>query len=209
MGQTTSGMHRILNLPFIYELLQEIAGARKARARFVKELVKPFPGSRILDIGCGPAKILEFFPASVDYVGIDQNPRYISSAKRRYRGKAQFLCSDVGGLSRYSLSANYFDIALAIGVLHHLDDEEAELLFKNTYYYLRKGGFLVSIDPVYIPGQSRIARYIISKDRGKNVRTPEGYTMLAQKSFSSVKTTILNDMGRIPYNHFVMRLIKS
>ena len=53
MSQVTSGVRRILAVPGIYDLFINLVGAADARVRWAREYLRPFPGARILDIGCG------------------------------------------------------------------------------------------------------------------------------------------------------------
>ena len=50
-----TGLHRVLNQAGVYAAVQSLLLRRGARMRYVREFVRPFPGCRILDIGCGPA----------------------------------------------------------------------------------------------------------------------------------------------------------
>ena len=186
-----------------------MVGAHSARERLVKEFVQPFPGAKILDIGCGPGVILDYLPKAIEYTGYDLNPKYIAYAQKKYAGRAQFFCANINKSSEFLLHAGQFDIVLAIGILHHLNDSEANQLFEIAYHHIKGSGALITFDCVYVPNQSKIAKYVISKDRGQYVRTPEEYLKLATKKFSCSETIILSDMLRIPYNHFIMRLTKS
>lgn len=209
MSQVTTGIRRILEIPAVYEVFQNLLGARAAQKRLIEEFVRPFSGARILDIGCGPAAILDFLPNTVEYVGYDINPKYIAKAQKKYKERGQFFCARVNEAQVQPLHAGQFDIVLATGVLHHLNDDEAEHLFESVYQQLKSNGVLVTTDPVYVSNQSTIARYIISRDRGRNVRTFREYTRLAAKRFFPLETIILTDMANIPYTLFVMRLAKS
>jgi hypothetical protein len=53
-----------------------------------------------------------------------------------------------------------------------------------------------------------MARFLISKDRGQNIRSPEGYQSLARPFFKEQITEIKNDLLRIPYTHFIMECSK-
>ncbi len=90
---------RILEAPAIYSFSQTLTEARKLRRHFVNNFVRPFPGAKILDIGCGTGAILDYLPPGVNYVGLDLNPRHISRAKKKYRKQGQFYCSRVDSLA--------------------------------------------------------------------------------------------------------------
>jgi SAM-dependent methyltransferase len=202
MTHVSSGVHSILNRSLVYRCYSALIGAGAAYTRYVEEFVRPSAHSRILDIGCGPGTILEYLPATVDYVGYDFNPNYIEHAKRIYRGRGQFVCSRV---SDAPLGAGrQFDIVLATGILHHLDETEADQLFKSARGQTKRGGRLVTYDPVILPHQRRAARFLMSWDRGRNMRTLEGYRTLASRHFRSVKSAVISDALRIPYDQCVM-----
>src|SRR5271167_3534123 len=97
-------------------------------------------------------------------VGFDVNPKYIECARTHFP-QAQFVCARV---SQYRLAEQEgFDAVLAIGILHHLDDEEARQLFQIAYDALRTGGKLVTMDGVRTADQPAAVRWLLEKDRGK------------------------------------------
>ncbi len=210
MSQIVRGIRGILESPFIFNFFQNIVGAQNARKRLVEEFIRPFRGARILDIGCGTGEILNFLPEDVKYLGCDISRHYIDHAKRRYKKKrnTNFICSDVRNLSELSKNTDRYNIILAINFLHHLDDHQAKDLFKDIHYLLADEGVVVTSDSVLITGQSRIAQYIIQKDRGQNVRTPEGYINLASDKFEVIEMSILNNLIWIPYSHIILRFAK-
>jgi 2-polyprenyl-3-methyl-5-hydroxy-6-metoxy-1,4-benzoquinol methylase len=211
-GQRHRGLYGLLAKPAIYEFIQRLVGGPKGRVflkNFVDSHVAPRQGSRILDIGCGPGTILKNIPETLNchYCGFDMNPAYIEAAQAQYGHRGRFFCKRV---SEASLDgAGTFDIVLAIGVLHHLNDVEAQTLIQLAHHVLVSGGYLVTLDPVFVPGQNRIARFLISRDRGKFVRSPEGYQSLAHSIFANVECTVLHNMLRLPYTHFVMKSCKG
>jgi hypothetical protein len=95
-----------------------------------------------------------------------------------------------------------------VGILHHLDDGEALQLFHLAQTALKPGGRLITLDGVFVQKQSPCARYIISKDRGQNVRTQQGYLQLASQVFSTITTSIRHDLLRIPYTHIILECMK-
>ena len=208
MRRAGARISRILEMPAIYELSQKIVGAPRALSRFTAEFVRPFPGAIMLDIGCGPGTMLEYLPDTVRYIGYDANPRYIARARDVYGSRGEFFCARISREFQHPM-ADRFDIVLAVSILHHLDDKDTTTLVESAYHHLKPKGVLVTLDPVYISDQSVLARYIISKDRGRYVRKPEEYIRLTSDQQFSVETRILAGMLRIPYTHILMRCRKK
>lgn len=176
-------------------------GARSGWRRIVHEYMSAAPGDVILDIGCGPADILDYLPA-VTYWGFDISPEYIATAKRRYGDRGHFQCKLFDTSDREKLPA--CDFVVLSGVLHHLDDGEASQLLALASSALKKGGKLVAVDPCLTPTQNPIARYLINKDRGQNVRDETGYKMLVKGGlFDEVNVKVVNKAW-IPYTHCYM-----
>lgn len=174
-------------------------GARAARRELVREHVRPFAGCRILDIGCGTARILDDLP-EVEYHGFDLSQRYIDDATRRYGVRGHFNCALVQQAPIDYLGP--FDIVMATGVLHHLDDEQSVGLMRLAHSALRTGGRLVTIDPCYASDQNAVSRFLVSRDRGQNVRSAEQYRDLAGAVFSQVMGEIRHRVW-IPYTHWI------
>jgi len=191
----------ILSLPAAYRFFQWTVGHNRFWNIFLPEYVKPAAGERVLDIGCGPADVLARL-RDVDYTGFDLSPEYIAAAKRRYGSRGRFFCGDVG---RTSLGQERFDLVLAGGVLHHLEDMEADRLFALARAALKPTGRLVTLDGCYVEGQSRIARWFLAHDRGTHVRTQEHYLRLAEIHFPKVEPYLRHDLLHIPYTHLILR----
>jgi SAM-dependent methyltransferase len=210
-GQRSRGLYGLLSRPAIYEFIQRMVTGPKGRQfqkNFVDHHVAPRQGSRILDIGCGPGTFLKNIPETLDcqYCGFDMNPAYIEAAKIQYGQRGRFFCQRVSEASLHG--AGTFDIVLAVAILHHLSDEEAKTLIQLAHGVLEPGGYLVTLDCAFVPGQGRIARFVISRDRGKFVRSPEGYESLAHSAFAKVESTVYHNMLRLPYTHFIMKCVK-
>ena len=155
MAQITSGLRAILSHPRIYSSFQLVMGADKFRRDFVARFVRPFPGMAILDIGCGPADILEHL-SDVEYMGYDISEAYIDRAERTFGQRGRFFCrelemDELGRLPQ-------FDVVLAIGLLHHLDDQTAVKVTKLAHRALKQGGRFLTVDPCLDPAQNPVAR---------------------------------------------------
>jgi SAM-dependent methyltransferase len=202
MPQLTTGIRAILSIPWVYDFFQDIAGAGKFRKVYTSRFICPAGSDRILDIGCGTADILTYLPETVNYVGFDASHHYIEAARDRFGSRGQFHFRYVNEMMIEELGA--FDIVMANGLIHHLNDEEARNLCRISFKALKPGGRMVTHDPCYSDRQSSLARYIISRDRGQNVRSGEEYAALLRPFFQQVQLSVQHDLARIPYTHAIM-----
>ena|ERR1700730_16263226 len=122
-GERAHGLWSLLYLPQVYNALTSVVGSEAVMKLLAERFVRPRPEDRILDVGCGTARILRYLPVA-RYVGIDNNSRYISAARERYQNRGEFVVGDVGALSLNP--SEQFDIVLASGILHHIDDASAK-----------------------------------------------------------------------------------
>lgn len=202
MSQVTTGIRSVLSRPAVYELWSRLVGGERGRTTLLEQYARPQADERILDLGCGPGELLAYLPHGVDYLGVDLSAEYIARARERYGDRAQF---EVGDATAFELAdREEFGLVLAFGVVHHLDDRQAEGMFQSAGRALRRGGRLVTVDPVFASEQSRPARAIIARDRGQHVRDREGYARIAGAAFENVEVTVRHDLLRIPYSHCVL-----
>jgi SAM-dependent methyltransferase len=208
MSQVTSGLRRVLAHPAVYDFFQNLVGASACRIRWTHDFLKPFSGARILDIGCGTAQLLRHLPADIDYTGFDMSEEYIEAARKRYGDRGRFSCDRVlataEGDSETGDDSGSYDIAVAFGVLHHLDDEEGRQVFRSARRALKPSGRFVTLDPAFIPDQGRLSRYVVSHDRGQNVRFPEAYAALGKGFFSDIKINVVRKALRIPTDQTIL-----
>ncbi len=205
MSQIEGGIRGLLRFPRLYREVQRLA-SQGDRWGWVRQYVRPRPGDRVLDIGCGLGDIVEALPDGVVYTGFDLNRRYIDAARKRFGGRATFHCAPV---TEVTCEPGTCDLVLALGVLHHLDREAAQALVTIAQRVLRPGGRLVTIDPAFVPGQSPIARLLIAMDRGRNVRTEQEYQALVRCLFPTVSLHVRHDLSRFPYTHAILECTKE
>jgi SAM-dependent methyltransferase len=201
--QVSEKLSTVLRLPGVYSLFQRMFRGGDHWSRYLNEYPQPAVGEKILDIGCGPAEILDYLP-NVHYTGFDINPEYIDAAKKNLGNRGRFWCADIG-LANLEHERGTFDLVLATGVLHHLDDLQAASLFALARLALRPGGRLTTLDGCYMSGQSKLARWLLDRDRGKYVRSQPQYERLAAGAFSKVESYVRGDFFRAPYTVLIMR----
>ncbi len=192
----------LLAVPMLYQLFGSLVAGADARRRVVDEFLKVKSGDTVLDVGCGPGVTRPLLP-DVTYCGVDVSSKYISAARAQHGGKDRFIVRAVTAETSFE-DLGKFDLVMANALLHHLNDAEASSLFQAAKVVLNPGGRVVTLDNVFMPEQSTLARWIIKLDRGKHVRTKDKYVALASQQFQNVRVTILHDLLRIPYTHIIM-----
>lgn len=201
MAENDGGLRRLLRLPWVYEALQSLWGADENIRRFVREDLRPEPGMRVLDVGCGTGRLAAYL-GEVTYIGYEPNPLYVEQGRRENAGRDVTLQAGFFDAAA-AASLEPVDVAVVSAVLHHMPDEEARGLFALLARVVKPGGRVVTLDNCYVEGQSAIARFLISQDRGRHVRRPEAYAALAQGHFTSTEGRVVHHR-RIPYTYWIM-----
>ena len=194
----------VLSRSWAYQSFWHAIGGDERNRVLLREYIRPAPGDRVLDIGCGPGTMVPYLPGT-EYVGLDVSAEYIERARRRFP-QARFVRQGVG---EYDLvEPNYFDIVLGLGVLHHLDDSEALTLFQTARDAMKPGARLVTLDGVWTDDQSNVVKYLLSRDRGRFVRSEAGYRDLAAKVFANIESRVRHDLLRIPYTMLILTCVR-
>jgi SAM-dependent methyltransferase len=199
--QRQGGLYALLGRSRIYRALQSIIGGDNNRALLVRRWIRPRPGDRVVDIGCGPGTMVPHLRDTI-YTGVEIERSYIDSANARYGDRAAFIHAGIDNVCDKIECG--VDIVLALAVLHHLNDHQARQLFRAARALLKSGGRLVTYDCVLTSPQHPIARLLIRMDRGRYVRTAEAYLALAREFFSCIEFETRHDLLRVPYDHFIM-----
>jgi SAM-dependent methyltransferase len=195
---------KFLEISSVYAKLMGFLLGANTYSTLVNEYIQPMPGISVLDVGCGPAEILELLQ-DVNYIGLDHNPNYIATATKKYGAKGTFICAGVDQLNDFGLKT--FDRIIILGVMHHLDDAQLAKLMMSLKDRLNQGGTLITFDVAYEDKQNLIAKLLAKNDRGKFVRTKEQYLKFIQVSFKNEQADIRHDLLRVPYTHLLTRSI--
>jgi SAM-dependent methyltransferase len=135
---------------------------------------------RVLDVGCGPGTNTRCF-AGVEYLGVDHNPRYIESARRRYQ--RDFLLADI---TKYTVDPNErFDFILLNSVLHHIGTAEVRRLLAHLGNLLTGDGHVHILDLV-LPERRSLARFLARLDSGEFPRPLEEWREMFDGLFEQV-----------------------
>ncbi len=190
----------------VYRTFRRLTGSARVNREFIEQYVRPREGDRVLDIGCGPGDVFELLP-QVQYVGIDFSDDYIAAAQRRFGASATFVCGDLNNLGMEQLGK--FDEVIAMGVIHHLNDEEALGMLQKIQEHLKPGGRFVSYDPCFTKPQHPLARWIHKLDRGRFVRFDAHYERLISRVFNSYRRHIRTDLCTVPATVIIFECIQT
>ena len=193
---------KFLEISSVYAKLMGFLLGANTYPTLINEYIQPTHGCSVLDVGCGPAAILDLLQ-DVKYIGLDHNPSYIATATRKYGSKGTFICAGVDQLNDYGLKT--FDRIIILGVMHHLDDSQLIKLMTSLKNRLNHGGVLITFDVAFEDRQNLVAKLLAKNDRGKFVRTKDQYLEFISSTFSVEQADLHHDLLRVPYTHLLTR----
>ena len=172
-----------------------------------KQVLKPSGVNSVLDFGCGIGYHSEEY-ANSEYLGIEPLQGCVDKAKDMFsRPRATFIVGDHQTLK--SIPDSSFEVIIALGVLHHIDNRTFAEFLREALRILKPGGRLTTFDPVFHPNQTLLSRWVVARDRGEWVRTTEEYLLPVMDSFQgNVSYKIYERLLRIPYDHIHMEARK-
>jgi len=195
----------VLSYPKTYSLAMRLFVAKNGRG-YLESFIAFRSNESVLDVGCGPANILNTLNVSIEYTGIDLNPKYISSASSRFGSFAKFFNLNVDELS--NLNFDKFDKILVLGTLHHLSDDQVNSLLRTISRLLSDNGELITHDPVRSTNQNRVSKTLMDFDRGKYIRFDDHHLSLFNNYFD-VSFQIKDDVMRFPYEIIYVKATKK
>jgi len=185
-----------------YGLWMDLIRAEKEQQVLVAEHIRPRPGESLLDVGCGEGRVRRLL-GDIEYVGVDLNRDYLDRAARHADSTTRFVAADVASLSELGLGP--FDVAMALGLHHHIDDDAVRGLIGDIASMLKPGSRYVTVDPVFSPASRTTARVLAALDRGRHVRDEVGYRRLYDDSPMRIETVrIRHDLLPFPYSHCII-----
>lgn len=193
-------INSLLNLASIYQILQNAIGAPNGMRTLTRQYLIIPPKARVLDVGCGTASFRHYLPESVEYVGIDVNPRYIAKARQNVPDGRFYVIDE----NPKDFPEKDFDYCLFIGVLHHMSDAVAQNALRLAASSLNDSGMLMALEPVVHENRGNVERLLMKLDRGMFIRTLDQYRILVQSQFQMEQGTILPHLCRIPWTHCLL-----
>jgi len=166
--------HRLLDIPLVFRLQQKLCNKYlNVRDAFSRYLVTA--GTDILDVGCASAacagQIIDM--KQNRYVGVDIDARCIALASKLHPD-GRFFQQDARKLS---FDSGSFDIVMFNGVWHHMNDAMVLASMDEVRRVLRPTGVVLVAEPVF-RSDWPVSTFFLKNDRGKFIRTRNGYRAL-------------------------------
>ena len=152
-------IYKILEFPIIYDFYQNSVTAKNTLNTVFKSFIETSEDLIVLDCGCGTSKYRNLIDAK-KYIGLDYNPSYIEEAKSKFPNDT-FNVADLTKLQIQEYEK--VDRIILLGVIHHLDDYESEILIDKLYNLLSENGIIYTLDPLFVSVKKlsdRIANFI-------------------------------------------------
>lgn len=206
-------LQRLVKRASIYNKIQSAVGSQRVWHGFIahcRPLMETWKPSHLwLDVGCGTAEVLQYLPAHIGYLGIDENPRYIQFARKRYqhRPNTHFQCKDWNAVDWAGIATGQsVQVVSLLGLLHHLPTPEAKSIVERSLCALQQNGTLITLDGCIEQDAGVIERFFYWIDRGDHIRSsqklstlfPERPTMHLEKHWL-----------RVPYRYALCTVLKS
>lgn len=130
--------------------------ARRLRLERTLSVVPLEQSWRVLEVGCGAGFAATYLRGRVgEYVGIDHSQALIEIASDSNAGdRVEFVATSIEAFE----TPHPFDLVFMVGVLHHLEHKERELL--TLVGFLKPGGYLVANEPQPANPLVSVARHV-------------------------------------------------
>jgi ubiquinone/menaquinone biosynthesis C-methylase UbiE len=164
----------VLEIPLLFDLQQRLCNNYSNVAVEFSEYLSG-PALDVLDVGCSTgtcgAAVIDM--KQHRYTGVDLVRGYVERAAKRYPA-GRYCEIDA---QEMAFEDESFDLALYVGVLHHMDDQTARNCLKETWRVLRRHGRVLIAEPVFTTGHA-LSTLFLRLDRGGFIRNEDGYRVL-------------------------------
>lgn len=138
-------------------ILDELSDAKRFSA-WMAEVIAPYFGERILEIGSGIGNISRQLPRTARITLSDCDPRYVELLRQQYADAAdvEVRMVDLARDDDFGVLRAQYDCVICLNVLEHVQDDGAGL--RRMRSALRPGGRLIVLVPQYPLLMSRMDR---------------------------------------------------
>jgi len=194
----------LLGAPWVYRTTQAILATPMVR-RFNQILaskgVTEDVSLNVLDVGCGPGDYSAWYRGR--YTGLDLSEEYIREASRKMPERT-FVVADA---TTFQLTERSFDVAVSVGLYHHLSDDMTVRSIERVLSHLKADRDFHVFDAV-LPRSFWVnpPGFVLRKmDRGQFVRSRDQYARLLERVGASVVHTEFGRGGLLDFIYYVVR----
>jgi ubiquinone/menaquinone biosynthesis C-methylase UbiE len=185
MPDKSDFFHNFLNYPAVFLTVRSILDG--GQLRYLKELLKEYRVTSIIDVGCGCGVFSKITDSP--YLGIDYNEAFIDFCKKRFGSeRTRFMVMDARELT----TEKEFDTAIIINSIHHFSDEDVVKIFLKMK---RAASRLVIIHDA-VPRKNPISKLFYRLDRGRYFRSSDQQRRLMEEA--GLKATDSTYFKRFP-----------
>ncbi len=129
-----------------YTTLRRVEALRRYTA-FLWDLMRPFVGRRVLEVGSGTGVMTRYLSTREEVVASDLDPEYVELLKRTFADKPNVTVRqlDLARLGENGLEPRRFDTVVCANVLEHVENDAGSL--RAMRELLTPGGRVVLIIP--------------------------------------------------------------
>jgi ubiquinone/menaquinone biosynthesis C-methylase UbiE len=158
----TEVVHRIASHPWVYDMMQKLAGRDRNYQRLAPYLAHA-AGKTLLDLGAGTGECARLAPPSATYIWLDKDPEKL----RGFHDKSLGGLALLGEAGCIGLKDKSVDVALCQCVSHHLTNSELHNTFREVARVCRTR--FIFLDAINMPS-STISNLLWKYDRGSYPR---------------------------------------
>lgn len=178
---------KISNIPFIWNIAQNVVGANQWKAELYPSQVKG--GKTLMDFGCSIGNETTAF-LNFDYYGVDIDCNAIAAAQKKFSNheNVKFFCLDI---IKDGFKKDFFDHILFAAAGHHLTDDELTKIIEILMSNLKPGGQLHFFDIIRQKKDKWSTRFLSRVDQGKYIRTRDEYEKIFASHENKIQKTEL------------------
>lgn len=159
-------LHRIAANPWVYDQIQKMAGREKIHGLLEMQIAPVYNAPLVLDIGGGTGSIRRLWSASSNYICLDNDSIKLSGLAAKHTDSWGLLADG----SQIPIRSATLDVAICVGVSHHIPEDVLVRVFMETMRVLKPSGRFIFIDATWNP-EHRIGRLLWKYDRGSAPHT--------------------------------------
>jgi len=168
----------------------------------IRMAIAPMPRSKLLDAPCGTDALYNIcLPCS--YYGLDIDEDRVADCIQHFP-KGRF---SVANASNTKFSDAFFDIILASGLFHHVDDQLAHDILEEFRRVLKISGKIIIVEAIWPRNRFNLVGWVGRKmDQGDFVRHSKQYFDIFNKHFEITKYTFHKRLG---FDYIIIELRNS